>query len=141
METRVNVVTLATGDLGKTRAFYESGLGWAPVRVNEGIMVYYRAGSLLVALCEHGALSRETGVHAVPFSGSILLSHNTRTREEADAVLDSAKAAGGRIVKPPAATAWGGYSGTFADPDGHAWEVVWNPKWPLDENGVLRIPD
>lgn len=73
------------------------------------------------------------------FSG-ITLAYNTRTREEVDAVLAAAKRAGARILKVAHDAFWGGYSGYFADPDGHLWEVAWNPAWALTETGNVNLP-
>ena len=72
------------------------------------------------------------------FSG-IALAYNTRSREEVDAVLAEAEAAGGRILKPAEETFWGGYSGYFADVDGHPWEVAWNPFWTVDAEGRVSL--
>ena len=74
------------------------------------------------------------------FSG-ILLAYNARTREEVNAVLAEAEAAGARILKPAQEAFWGGYSGYFSDPDGFLWEVAWNPSFPIAEDGSIRIPD
>jgi uncharacterized glyoxalase superfamily protein PhnB len=79
----------------------------------------------------------------VPAEGSgfagIALAYNARTREEVDAVLAEAKAAGAEITKPAEQVFWGGYAGYFADPDGHLWEVAWNPHWTIAEDGSVRL--
>ena len=69
----------------------------------------------------------------------ITLAYNTRTREEVDAVLAEAAAAGATILKPARDTSWGGYAGYFADPDGHAWEVAWNPDWAIEADGSVSL--
>ncbi len=69
------------------------------------------------------------------------LAHNARTKEAVDTLLDEAVAAGGRLAKPAEDVFWGGYSGYFADPDGHLWEVAWNPGFPLDADGNVSLPD
>jgi uncharacterized protein len=71
----------------------------------------------------------------------VALAHNARTRAEVDAILEEARAAGARILKPAHDTFWGGYAGYFGDPDGHAWEVAWNPHLPLRPDGSLQLPD
>ena len=68
------------------------------------------------------------------------LAHNVAQRDEVATVLDQAQAAGGEIVKPAQDVFWGGHSGYFADPDGHLWEVAWNPHAPLDEDGAMQLP-
>jgi uncharacterized glyoxalase superfamily protein PhnB len=72
--------------------------------------------------------------------GGITLAYNVRAREEVDAVLKEAEAAGGRILKPAHDVFWGGYSGYFADPDGHPWEVAWNPEWTIADDGSVQLP-
>ena len=74
------------------------------------------------------------------FSG-VALAHNVRSEAEVDDLYAEAVGAGARSVKPPRKTFWGGYSGYFADPDGHLWEIAWNPFFPLDAAGNLRLPD
>jgi uncharacterized glyoxalase superfamily protein PhnB len=71
--------------------------------------------------------------------GGFTLAYNTRSREEVDAVMAEAAAAGARILKPAQDTFWGGYAGYFADPDGHAWEVVWNPEWTVAADGSVHL--
>jgi uncharacterized glyoxalase superfamily protein PhnB len=75
--------------------------------------------------------------------GGVTLAHNVRSPAEVDAVLAEAKAAGARVAREGAETFWGGYSGLFVDPDGHPWEIAWNPGWPLADDGSvhLLVPD
>jgi hypothetical protein len=96
---------------------------------------------MVLALWGRDALAADA---QIPGAGSgfpgIALAYNTRAKAEVDAVLAEAEAAGGRIVKPAKDTFWGGYAGYFADPDGHLWEVAWNPDWPLADDGSVRLP-
>jgi uncharacterized glyoxalase superfamily protein PhnB len=71
----------------------------------------------------------------------VALAHNARSRAEVDDILEEARSAGARILRPAHETFWGGYAGYFADPDGHPWEVAWNPHFPLGEHGSLHLPD
>ena len=95
----------------------------------------------MLALWGRDALAEDA---QLPSAGSgfraIALAYNTRDRAEVDAVLAEAEAAGGRIVKPAHEAFWGGYSGYFADPDGHLWEVAWNPDWEVAAAGSIRLP-
>ena len=75
-----------------------------------------------------------------PTLGSHALAINLGSTEAVDAALAAAEAAGATILKPAETVFWGGYSGYFADPDGHPWEVAWNPGWPLDEHGHVQLP-
>ena len=140
MEQRVSLVTLGVADLARARRFYEEGLGWR--RANEHAEVaFYQAGGMVLALWGRDALADDAGL---PGAGSgfraSALAYNTRTRAEVDAVLAEAAAAGGRIVKPAQDAVWGGYTGYFEDPDGHLWEVAWNPDWEVAADGSIRLP-
>ena len=138
MEQRVTLITLGAEDPSRTRSFYVDGLGWKPVFESDGV-VFFQAGALVVALYRLGELIGETGVEAGG-CGSVALAYNVRTREAVDAVIAEARRAGATIAREPREMVWGGYSGYFQDPDGHLWEVSWNPHWPLDGSGVMRIP-
>jgi catechol 2,3-dioxygenase-like lactoylglutathione lyase family enzyme len=139
MEQRLSLVTLGVADLDRSRRFYEA-LGWQ--RSNkEAEVVFFQAGALILGLWSRDCLAEDAGV---PAAGdgfrAIALAYNTRTREEVDAVLGEAKAAGATITKPAEDAFWGGYTGYFADPDGHLWEVAWNPHWTIAEDGSVRLP-
>lgn len=141
MEQRISLVTLGVGDLARSTRFYEA-LGWRrSFRAAEGVS-FFQAGGLAVALYPLADLARDAGVAAGKIgSGTVALAYNTRSREEVDAVLVEAEAAGARVTKPAAETFWGGYAGHFADPDGHLWEIAWNPGFRLDADGRLSLPD
>jgi predicted lactoylglutathione lyase len=128
---------LGVADLRRSRRFYEQGLGWAPsVATREGI-AYYQAGGVILALFDDVSLTKDIGVGSA--FRSALLAHNVRSREQVDAVLAQAEDAGGRIVKRSAEAPWGGYAGTFADPDSHLWEIAWNPHFSLSDDGSVRL--
>jgi hypothetical protein len=138
MEQRLSLVTLGVADLERAQRFY-AALGWR--RSNEEAdVVFYQAGGMVLALWSRQSLAADAHL---PTEGSgfagIALAYNTRSREEVDAVLDEAKAAGATIPKPAEDAFWGGYSGYFADPDGHLWEVAWNPHWTIAEDGSVRL--
>jgi uncharacterized glyoxalase superfamily protein PhnB len=96
---------------------------------------------MIMALWSRAALAEDAGLAADGGHGfgGIALAYNTRSKEEADAVLAEAERAGARILKPAKDTVWGGYSGYFADPDGHVWEVAWNPGWRLGDTGEVTL--
>jgi hypothetical protein len=138
MEQRLSLVTLGVADLDRARRFYEA-LGWR--RSNDHAeVVFFQAGGMVLALWSRASLAEDAGV---PAAGSgfrgIALAYNTRNRAEVDAVLAEAKAAGAEILKPAEDAFWGGYTGYFADPDGHLWEVAWNPDWTITEDGSTRL--
>ena len=140
MEQRLSLVTLGVADLARARRFYEEGLGWRRGNRHDEV-AFYQLGGMVLALWGRDALADDAGL---PRAGSgfrgIALAYNARDRAEVDAVLEEAKAAGGTLVKPAQDTFWGGYAGYFADPDGHLWEVAWNPDWKLAADGSIRLP-
>jgi len=140
MEQRITLLTLGVEDLERSTAFLER-LGWKrSVRRAEGIS-FFQCGAVAMALYPAAALARDTGIAASDTGlGGFAIAYNTRSKEEVDAVLAEAEAAGAEIVKPAEEAFWGGYSGYFRDPDGHLWEVAWNPDFPLDETGAVRLP-
>jgi uncharacterized protein len=139
MEQRLSLVTLGVADLERARRFYENGLGWR--RGNDHAeVVFYQLGGMVLALWGRDALAQDAHLpNAGSGFGGIALAYNARTRAEVDAVLAEAEAAGAKILKPAEDAFWGGYSGYFADPDGHLWEVAWNPEWALADDGSVRL--
>ena len=135
MKPRVSVITLGVDDLERALAFYRDGLGLPSKGIvgqefEHGAVAFFELqGGALLALWPRASLARDTGLRRSPRSPTELsLGHNVRSQKEVDAVMAQAKRAGARIVKAPSRTFWGGYSGYFQDPDGHLWEVVWNPQ-------------
>jgi len=139
MEQRVSLVTLGVRDLGRARRFYET-LGWATGAGPDDDVVFFQAGGLVVALWGRKELAADSGVQDSGGWGGVTLAHNVRSPAEVDAVVEEARAAGATITREPAETFWGGYSGAFADPDGHAWEIAHNPRWTLADDGSVRLP-
>jgi catechol 2,3-dioxygenase-like lactoylglutathione lyase family enzyme len=139
MEQRLSLVTLGVADLERARRFYEDGLGWRRGN-NHPEVVFYQIGGAVLALWRRDALAQDAHLpDAGSGFGGIALAYNARTREEVDAVLAEAEAAGAKILKPAEDAFWGGYSGYFADPDGHVWEVAWNPEWTIADDGSVRL--
>jgi uncharacterized protein len=138
VEQRVSLVTLGVSDLGRARAFYEA-LGWTTGAAPADDVVFFQAGGMIVALWGREQLAEDTVVTDGGGWGGITLAHNVRSPEDVDAVLAEAGAAGGTILRPGAETFWGGYSGVFADPDGHPWEVAHNPHWTIEPDGATRL--
>ncbi|MEQ8177772.1 MAG: VOC family protein [Amphiplicatus sp.] len=137
MEQRISLVTLGVTDLARSRRFYEE-LGWRPLDGPEGV-VFFQLQGMMFALWSRDELAKDAGLSPTPakaggFSG-LALAYNARERADVDAVMKEAQKAGGEMLKPAADTFWGGYSGYFADPDGHLWEVAWNPGWRIDDKG------
>ncbi|MEX8495971.1 VOC family protein [Sphaerotilus sp.] len=140
MKPRITVLTLAVDDLDRALHFYRDGLGFATPGIfgtefEHGAVVFIDLQpGLKLALWPRRSLAHDTGLPLQPPSATELsLGHNVRSREEVDAVMAQAAAAGAVVVKPAQDTFWGGYGGYFQDPDGHLWEVVWNPHLLPDD--------
>ena len=140
MEQRITLVALGVSDLARAKGFYEA-LGWRGQEAEE--TVFFQAGGLGVVLWGRDKLARDCGLEpgAAAGFGGIALAHNVRSEAEVDALLAAAARAGGRVTKPAAVNAIGFYSSAFTDPDGHAWEVAYNPGFPLAEDGSVTLPD
>lgn len=142
MDQRISLITLGVSDLARARAFYER-LGWVRAMKDAEGVAFFQAGGMAFSLFPRTELAKDAGVSdsgATGFNG-MALAYNTRTREEVDAVLGEAVAAGGALVKPAQDAFWGGYSGYFADTEGFLWEVAWNPGFAMDEKGRIILPD
>jgi uncharacterized protein len=138
MEQRVSLVTLGVADLARARAFYEA-LGWKTGASPADDVVFFQAGGSVLALWGREQLAEDSAVEDPGGWGGVTLAYNGRSPEEVDAVIEEARAAGASIVREPAATFWGGYSGVFLDPEGHPWEVAHNPHWTIEEDGSVRL--
>jgi len=139
VEQRVSLVTLGVRDLARARGFYEA-LAWTTGAGPEDDVVFFQAGGLVLGLWGREELAADSGVEDGGGWGGITLAHNVRSPAEVDAVIEEARAAGATITQEPGETFWGGYSGAFADPDGHPWEVAHNPRWTLADDGSVVLP-
>lgn len=141
MEQRVSLITLGVADLDRSRAFYCDGLGFVPSSASNAHVVFFDMGGVVLSLFGREALAEDARASASGegFRG-VTIAHNVRSEAEVNAAIDAARRAGARVVKEPERVFWGGYSGYFADPDGHLWEVACNPFWPLDEAGRVTLP-
>lgn len=140
MEQRVSLITLGVADLAAARRFYEDGLGWTRSNSEDEVAFYELSNGLVLGLWSRADLAEDARQvdDGATFSG-ITIAFNTRSHDEVDAVLAAAGSAGGTILKPAEEQAWGGYSGYFADPDGHPWEVAFNPGWSIDADGRVGL--
>lgn len=137
---RVTLITLGVTDLARSRRFYET-LGWEPAQAQDGV-AFYRLFGAALALFPRAALAEDQGrPEAELGTGAVTLAQNFASRAEVDAAFDRAIAAGARRLQQPREVFWGGYSGYFADPDGHVWELAMNPFWPLNADGTLTLPE
>ena len=140
MEPRLSLLTLGVDDVARSRRFYEA-LGFVASGPSNEDVAFFMAGGVVLSLYSRAALLRDTGLSdGKPGFSGITLAHNVRSEPDVTAVLAEAMAAGGRLVKAAHKVFWGGTIGYFADPDGHLWEVAYNPDFPFDAAGNLQLP-
>ncbi len=139
MKPRITVITVGVDDLERSLRFYRDGLGLSTEGVigkefEYGAVVFIQLQSgARLALWPRKSIAHDTGLPLSPKSPTeFTLGHNVSSKADVDAVMAQAKKAGAVIVKPAKDTFWGGYAGYFQDPDGHLWEVVWNPQWSAE---------
>jgi uncharacterized glyoxalase superfamily protein PhnB len=146
MEQRISLVTLGVADVKRARTFYER-LGWHGQEVEQ--TVFFQTGGSAVVLWGRDKVAEDAGLtgngglteHGADGFGGMTLAHNVRSRDEVDEVMAQAVAAGADILRPARETFYGGYAGFFTDPDGHVWEIAYNPGFPIGPDGAITIPD
>ena len=141
MRPKLNLITLGVKDFDRAMQFYREGLGWQPSSASQDDVAFFPLGGVVLALYPRDKLAEDARVSPAGsgFSG-ITLAHNAKSQEEVDEVLQTVESLGATIVKKAEKVFWGGYSGYFADPDGHLWEVAWNPFFGFDESDNLILP-
>ncbi len=140
MHSRINLITLGVSDLERSKQFYlKLGFEYSSDS-HEGSVAFFKTGGAVLSLFSKEELAKDA---MVPVEGSgfqgITLAQNVSKKEDVDAFLKEAEAAGAVITKPAQDVFWGGYNGYFKDPDGYLWEVAWNPFFPFDKNGQLVL--
>lgn len=135
MKPRISVLTLGVADLERSLTFYRDGLGFPTEGIighefEHGAVAFFDLwGDLKLAIWPQADLAFDTGLHQQPISTTACsVGHNVLHREDVDEIMNRAQRAGAQIIKSPQDTFYGGYAGYFADPDGHLWEIVWNPQ-------------
>ena len=137
---RVTLITLGVADLAASRAFY-ARLGWVEHGQSQAGVAFFQLQGAALALFDRDDLAQDQGRPGADLgTGAVTLAQNFPTEAEVDQAFAAALAAGGTALKPPEKVFWGGYSGYWADPDGHVWEVAMNPFWPLAADGSLTLP-
>jgi uncharacterized protein len=136
MKPRITLLTLGVDDLERAVTFYRDGLGFFTQGIvgrefeNGAVAFFELERGLRMALWPRRSIAADSGLAQQPPSATeMTLGHNVGAREEVDAAMANAAAAGAHVVKPAHETFWGGYAGYFQDPDGHLWEVAYNPAW------------
>ncbi|MGB0505665.1 MAG: VOC family protein [Pikeienuella sp.] len=139
MDPRITLVTLGVSDLNRSRAFYEDVFGWEVADSTPGI-VFFNLGGLIFSIFPETELAKDYGGEAENFGPQrFALAHNLSSIEEVDATFADLRAKGANIVKEPEKVFWGGYSGYVADPDGHKWEIAFNPFWTIGQDGRVKM--
>ena len=138
MQQQISVITLGIADLVRSRRFYAEGFGWTPVFENEDI-VFYQMNGLVLGTWLQSALAADTGRPDTNAPGAFTLAHNVPTRDAAEPAMRRLVAHGGGLLMPAGEPPHGGFRGYVADPDGHAWEIAWNPLWPIDAKGRVTF--
>lgn len=138
MKSRITAITLGVADFRRSLEFYKNGMGWPTSATGDDEIAFFELPGTVLALFERGKLAEDAGVPSEGngFSG-ITLAINTSGEKEVDEIISHVRSIGGKIVKEPQKVFWGGYSSYFSDPDGFLWEVVYNPNWKVDENGMV----
>lgn len=138
---RVSLITLGVSDIAVSRKFY-GDLGWTPKDEVPGEIVFYQLNGAVLGLFGLEPLAKDQGRAGEKLgAGAITLAQNFHNEAEVDAAYQKALSVGATPLKAPEKVFWGGYSGYYADPDGHPWEVAYNPFWELDDNGNQILPD
>lgn len=137
MQQRVSLITLGARDMDALAGFYEA-MGWQRVDSPDGVIAFDLIGQTL-GLYPRAALAAEIGMSEDDLgNGGMTLGHNVAQKEDVAPVLERAVAAGATLLKPAQDVFWGGYHGYFRDPEGHIWEVAWNPFSPLGPDGQFQ---
>ncbi len=137
MEQRISLITLGVPDMEVATSFYEA-LGWQRARSPDGVVAFDLISQTL-GLYPIEKLAEDIGLPVEALgTGAMTLSHNTRSAEEVDVLMEAARAAGAEVLRPAGEVFWGGYIGYFRAPDGHIWEIAHNPFSPLSEDGAFR---
>jgi uncharacterized glyoxalase superfamily protein PhnB len=139
MEQRISLITLGVADVSRARTFYEQ-LGWRGQEVEE--TVFFQAGAMALILWARHKLAGDAGIADTSTDGfgGLTLAHNVRSPAEVDGLLATAANAGAEITQAARETFYGGYAGYFRDPDGHVWEIAYNPGFRLGPDGSITVP-
>ena len=138
MQQQVAVITLGIVDLSRSRRFYTEGFGWQPVFENNEV-IFYQMNGFVLSTWQSAALESDMMRSGWSRPGAFALAHNVSTKDEVLPIIERLVAAGGHVLRPADEPAHGGFRGYVADPDAHAWEIAWNPAWPIDDNGHVRF--
>jgi catechol 2,3-dioxygenase-like lactoylglutathione lyase family enzyme len=138
MQQQISVITLGIADLTRSRRFYVEGFGWKPVFENAEI-VFYQMNGLMLGTWLEKALATDMAQSKLQRPGAFSLAHNVATKEDVQPTMDRLCRAGGRLLRAASEPPHGGFNGYVADPDDHAWDIAWNPAWPISPEGYVKF--
>jgi catechol 2,3-dioxygenase-like lactoylglutathione lyase family enzyme len=138
MQQQVSVITLGVRDVGQSKRFYSEGFGWTPVFEN-GEIAFYQMNGFVLGTWHAQSLEEDMGRTISTSAGAFCLAHNVASADAVDPLIERLVAAGGRLLRAGDTPPHGGFRGYVADPDGHAWEIAWNPAWPIDAAGHVTF--
>jgi catechol 2,3-dioxygenase-like lactoylglutathione lyase family enzyme len=138
MQQQISVITLGVADLARSKRFYVEGFGWTPAFQNDEI-VFYQMNGLVLGTWIEDRLAADMRQAALARPGPYSLAHNVPSRDAVAPAMERLVAHGGRLLRAAEQPPHGGLSGYVADPDGHAWEIAWNPAWSIDAEGRVRF--
>lgn len=139
MQQQMAVLTLGSDDLDRAKRFYDNGFGWMPVFENPEI-IFYQMNGFVLGLFLKASLEEDMGRSELSVGrGAYALAHNVGEQAEVEPLMQRLVESGGALIRPADAPPHGGFRGYVADPDGHAWEIAWNPSWPISPEGYVRF--
>jgi len=138
MQQQISVITLGIADLARSKRFYAEGFGWEPVFENEEV-AFYQMNGLMLGTWLRPQLEDDMRRTGGDGAGAFSLAHNAPDEATVDSLIDQLVAAGGSLLRPADAPPHGGYRGYVADPDGHSWEIAFNPAWAIDAKGHVSF--
>ena len=137
MQQQISVITLGIADIARSKRFYVEGFGWKPVFETPEI-VFYQMNGLMLGTWLGAALEADMQ-RGLARPGAFSLAHNVLAQREVQSLLDRLAAHGGRLLRAADAPPHGGFRGYVADPDDHAWEIAYNPAWPISSDGRVTF--
>ena len=138
MQQQISVITLGVADLARSRRFYVEGFGWKPVFEAPGI-AFYQMNGLMLGTWQKDELAADMKRDGNAALGNFAVAHNVANKEDVAPAIDRLLKAGGRLLRAADAPPHGGFRGYVADPDDQAWEIAWNPEWPISPEGYVRF--
>jgi uncharacterized protein len=138
MQPQMSVLTLGVDDLARSRRFYAEGFGWPPVFETPEI-VFYQLNGFVFGTWLTTALEGDMQRTGLARPGAFALAHNVKSQGEVKTVMERLVLYGGRLLRDADAPVHGGLRGYVADPDDHAWEIAWNPAWPISREGYVTF--